>query len=1085
MKLAACILTLLSFAAAGAAAPLDLVVRASMDGTDLLVERRLDWRALGLDPARVRVEENGRPLPAQVEPDRVIFRLPGPTRAGQTRRVTLCAGEPAPAPDEGVRVEAEGGAIHVDNGVTVVEHTPAKNGGLPAKILFKHTGRSEDSFAWNDRVYDKGAQRGYSLNLDKAPALRVVSRGPLVAVVETSARYVDATGRAPESAPRATYRFRYAAGSPLVRVEAHIQQETAFGWSELHFVELNTKALNFPRWMLAQPDASGTFTNSEKGATGRWGAMLNDREAIGLRAGKAMIYDGHKGYGNYLHGDWLGWYTTRWQFAGWLYLGPADDGLSSLRKALGEAEGGITTALSAPAIEARMEALGKRTDGIRGAGAALARWHLGQARASMATATSLQPAGEELDRVERSLKTKPAGKAGAVVEDDSILLCAANAEVALAFARNGNAVAVKSLFDAAGGREFAREVDANDGLWQLTFRPADFSAAKAVVVSPGETPCAWSTSRSSSGVEIHLTWKGIPVGEEAGAADVTVKVRVPDRGGLTEWRIRVANRSRQLGLWQVDFPRIANLTVSREGALAVPMGWGQLYKDATRAGHYDGSYPNGWATMQFASLFDGGRAVYLAAHDGQAHHKRLVTRPRPDSDALSFAVAQYPDSMAAPGTAYESPYPVVVGTHAGDWFDAAKIYRAWAMKESAWFPKLPLAGNPAVPEWLKQNPLWCCSGGDPKNVVKNVTAFREFFGMPIGFHWYSWHQIPFDDHYPEYFPPKEGFADAVAQLKAKGVHVMPYINGRLFDSRTDSWKNENAQDYCALSDKGEKYVEVYGSKVPLSPMCPATPYWQEKVAGIVERLVGECGVSGVYIDQIGAAGTAPCFNPKHAHGAGGSASWVPGYREMLTLTRRKMRAKDPQSFLTTEDAAEPYQGGIDAFLMCNQTRGGLVPMYPAVYGGRALTFGRYLFDSDAKASAPMITKLGEMFTFGAQLGWIDAFILRYPKEAGYLKRLAETRLAAAKYLALGEMLRPPVIETAAPPVKTTWNLWKSEFPIEFPAVIGSAWRADDGSVALVLTNLTEQKVRFRWQHEGKRAEGEIEGLSAAVVKREK
>ena len=60
-----------------------------------------------------------------------------------------------------------------------------------------------------------------------------------------------------------------------------------------------------------------------------------------------------------------------------------------------------------------MEALGKRTDGIRGAGAALARWHLGQARASMATATSLQPAGEELDRVERSLKTKPAGKAGA------------------------------------------------------------------------------------------------------------------------------------------------------------------------------------------------------------------------------------------------------------------------------------------------------------------------------------------------------------------------------------------------------------------------------------------------------------------------------------------------------------------------------------------------------------------------------------------------------------------------------------------------------------------------------------------------
>lgn len=1071
---------LLALATAASAQSVTLGVRFDGDRTDALVQRALDWKALGLNPANVQVAEGGKLLPSQPLPDAILFRLPGLTPAGALRQVVVRAGAPAPAEADGIRVTEADGVITVENAFYAVEHAPGKNGGLPCRFTFKNTGRSEDSFANNDRLYDHGALRGYSVRDDKAPVVRVLSRGPLAAVVEVKARYLAADGTAPDSAPHATYRFRYAAGSPLVRVELRAEQEKPFSWSEFHFIELNTRSLSFPRWVLGGPDAAGTFADTQKSVRGRWGALVNDREAIGLQAGGVTIYDGYKGYGNYLHGDWTSWGDLQLDTAGWLYLGPADEGLAAMRQALAQAAGRTTVALVSPEVETKLAALGQRAAKAAGPAGVLARWHLEKARAGLLTASDLEPAGKEMAQVENYLKPKP-GAQSVVVEKSADRLCAANDALALAFERAEGTIRLGSLYDGAGGRDFARTIQGAGGLWELAFRPPDFAAAKEVVVQPGTAPAEWAAQPGAAGTDIRLTWRGLDVGEDKGAADVTVTVHVPRKGSQTEWRIKVENRSEKLGLWSVTFPRIANLTVSPAGGLAAPQGWGQLYQDPTRTGGYTGDYPNGWATMQFASLFDGGHALYLAAHDGAAIHKRLVFTPQPEKDALAFSVVQFPEAMAAPGRPYESPYPVVLATHAGDWYDSARLYRAWAMEHSTWFPRVPLVKNKDVPEWLKQNPVWCQTGGDPKNVVAGVLQFREFFGVPIGFHWYSWHQIPFDDHYPEYFPPKEGFKEAVAQLKAAGVHVMPYINGRLFDSRTDSWRNDDAQAFCDLSEKGEKYVEVYGSKVPLSPMCPTTPYWQGKISGIVERLVGEYGVSGVYIDQIGAAGVVPCFNPKHPHGAGDAAGWVPGYRELLTKTRAKMRAKDPQSFLTTEDAAEPYQGKIDAFLMCNQTRGGLIPMYPAVYGGRTLTFGRYLFDSDLKASAPFVTKMGQMFVFGAQLGWLGPFVLNYPKEAGYMKRLVQTRVVATRYLALGEMLRPPVLETDAPPVKCNWDLWGTTFPIEFPAVIGSAWRAPDGSKALVVTNMTEQPVKLRWRAEGRSGTTDVEALGAKVI----
>jgi len=610
--------------------------------------------------------------------------------------------------------------------------------------------------------------------------------------------------------------------------------------------------------------------------------------------------------------------------------------------------------------------------------------------------------------------------------------------------------------------------------WQIEFRDSSRSSENIIIVDNIEAESFACPSPNP----LVYQWINIDLGGESGVLDIIVQYK---SGEYPEWRIQVNNRSQEYGIWRVNFPRIS-LTASEAGELAVPMGWGSLHKNPTQTGKYRGDYPNGWCTMQFAALCEGGEGLYLATHDAEAYRKEFVFQPIPDESRLVFEVIHYPEEMGVSGKDFELPYPVVIKPFHGNWIDAAKIYRGWAQEHSNWFPEQPLESGGNPPQWLKKIALWCQASGAPEDVVPRVLRFAEYFQVPIAVHWYSWHQIPFDDHYPEYFPAKVGFKEAVEELHQAGIYVMPYINGRLFDSTTDSWRNESAEDFCSISADGEKYVEVYGSKVPLSPMCPATSYWQDKITEIVERLVCEFKVDGVYIDQIGAAGPKPFFNSQHPHPLGSGDFWVKGYRQMLQKVRERIKACNPDSMLTTEDAAEPYSGLLDAYLMCNQTRSDLIPMYPAVYGGRNLTFGRYIFPDDAKTSLPFITKVAQMFIFGAQMGWLDAWILDYPEEAEYLKELSQARLKALKYLAYGELIHPPVIENDLPLIETQWPLWGTDYPIKMPVVIGSAWKAVDGSIGLAFTNMSEETQRFRWKLEKYSLTGEevMAGRSALL-----
>ncbi len=497
----------------------------------------------------------------------------------------------------------------------------------------------------------------------------------------------------------------------------------------------------------------------------------------------------------------------------------------------------------------------------------------------------------------------------------------------------------------------------------------------------------------------------------------------------------------------VTFPIIGR---TGSGTAYVPRGYGKAIPWERRE-TFSATYPSHGCTMQFIAIDLGRVSLYVGFHDPRACTKILEFRPE-EGPVIScrFPV---PD-MSRPKTRFILPFKSVLASIRGDWYDVSRYYRRWAVLQS-WSSRGSLSTAPR-PVRLSKIVLWLQINGDPDEIVDAALRFQQFFQVPVGVHWYCWHQIPFDDGYPEYFPPKQGFQAAVRELSEAGIVIMPYTNARLWDPKTDSWHREGASSAATKDEEMRPYVETYGSKVPLTPMCPVTSLWRRKVRSVVTRLA-RCGVHGVYLDQIGAAPPRLCFDAGHGHPLGGGSWWIDGYRSLIDGVRRAAERIDPDFFLTTESNAEPWIDRIDALLMCNSTEGDLVPIFPAVYGDMTLMFGAYIFRRDLEDSWAFRTKVSQMFLWGVQLGWLGPEILekRFSREARYLKELAHAYLRGQRFLRDGVMLRPPMVEGNVGEVRTHWELWGRSWSIRMPSALASCWMAPDGNIGVAVCNMAD------------------------------
>ena len=280
-----------------------------------------------------------------------------------------------------------------------------------------------------------------------------------------------------------------------------------------------------------------------------------------------------------------------------------------------------------------------------------------------------------------------------------------------------------------------------------------------------------------------------------------------------------------------------------------------------------------------------------------------------------------------------------------------------------------------------------------------------------------------------------------------GIHVVPYINGRIFDKGTGTWGTvgaaaaaKRATPAVVSEQQLSTYEESYGSEAKFAVMCPASKSWQTTIAEVVDKLTNTYGVDGVYIDQIAAAGPAPCWDPSHNHSLGGGDHWVSGYTAMLDMARH-FAGND--KVLLTEANAEPFMGrGINLFLTLTGFASGsfpsaptggttpanvIVPAFQSVYGGYVLPMGAEFFRNDFLPDPDVFAaKVAVQFVFGAQLGWFslggrdnqnpamgiyDLLLSHeYDDEIRYLKDLSVAKTTAKAWFNHGRAMRPlPIV----------------------------------------------------------------------------
>lgn len=656
--------------------------------------------------------------------------------------------------------------------------------------------------------------------------------------------------------------------------------------------------------------------------------------------------------------------------------------------------------------------------------------------------------------------------------------------------------ALIALTDHATGEEYLTR-NAAGALWLLDLGTGD----PRTTIAPADAG-EFRTEPAGAAGGRRLIWSGFGV---EGAPDLRVTVTIePDREDATTWwRISVSGLG-TLGVEQVRFPRIVG--IPRLGAreeLAVPQWMGQRTRDPRgqfagpdgRGARREWAYPGNMAMQVMALYVPGGPGLYLASDDTLAYRKTVAWWGE-EGGLLSYEVVQALSDPEAPKDVWIQPFASIIGTFRGDWFTAVERYRAWGTRQHwARNSRLNLG---LVPGWLRDTGMWVWNRGRSPGVLPPAVALREELGLPVSVFWHWWHAGPYDTSFPDYLPPREGadaFTRAVRAAQASDVHMITYMNMRLWCTGTPSWTAEGAERWAVKGRDGQVPREVYNIFDPqaCAPMDVTTEFWRNKYAGLADTVLNHYGVDGIYMDQ--AVLSLTCWDAAHGHPVGGGNYWMGGV-EALTRDIRRRAASGPELLLAGEGAGEAWLPSLDLMLTLQVSQERYsnpasgwepIPMFQAAYHDFGITYGSYSsltmppYDDlwpDSTAPAEPLKLLDESFqrqfyleqarsfAWGLQptiANFRPSHLTDRPRETAYMMRLARVRSRALEWLLYGTFVRTPALEVPEVDVRLSRvSIYAAQrtgpqvSDGRYPGALAGAWRARDGSVAVAVASILEE-----------------------------
>lgn len=563
----------------------------------------------------------------------------------------------------------------------------------------------------------------------------------------------------------------------------------------------------------------------------------------------------------------------------------------------------------------------------------------------------------------------------------------------------------------------------------------------------------------------------------------------PDKHRIS-WNTTLVNKSDRWSVTAITYPSC--LAQGYETCFA-PVGSGSLIHDFNKRSHtFRGKYPTGVkVNMAYTALYNPQsmeetaiNGLYMGIHDPDGTPKFINLTGAALSNCTMLQVDCTPDYQKHPGNSFTLPGRMVWQCFSGDWFDATQIYRSFVFSQAKWLS--PLRGRPDTPDWMRNCPVWIMhfmpnenpdanpfpttlrekySDENPDDWYRLAVRFREEIGVPVTYHLYNWHWVPFNNDNPHYFPPHHDLKEGMRALKAADIRAIPYIAGYswdMCDDRGDDYRfQQEALPATAKNPEGDPIYSSYASTEPtgqavrFARMCPTTTVWKNELSQIVRRLSEDYGMDGIYLDVVSTA-YEMCCDESHLHAPGLSSFWWKAYRELI----EGLRSVAPEDFaFVSESTSEVYSGMLDGYLSWTWMQTDGVPAHSSIYGGRTAIFGRVITHNKRDDADYFRFQVAQSLVFGQQLGWIHPEIVKDTVQFPFLKKMAAIRWDHREFFTEAQMLRPPVVEGDVPALDCEgWlraQIWNHE-----KMVVSGAWEDTCGNRKLFVVNAADRSAEF-------------------------
>lgn len=682
--------------------------------------------------------------------------------------------------------------------------------------------------------------------------------------------------------------------------------------------------------------------------------------------------------------------------------------------------------------------------------------------------------------------------------------------------------ALVGILDQASAYQFSHDDQAPRRLFRLALR---LQAGRELewLDSSSASHCTWESTALPSGSQLSLTVDGF-----AGRAlSVVVEIRLAHDSPLSVWHATVRNPG-AASVYQLTCPIVSGLFKVGAGVpddtIVTPRhGEGMLFRepfpvcdrlplkagagpDTPQAGigELHATYPGGLA-MQMMLYYNQQAGLYLATHDSGQHVKSFDLGQIADWGPYPLLSVSHlcGEAMGAP---VSFSYDTILGVFHGDWYDGAAIYKAWATQQ--WWCEKKLAERD-IASWMRSGfAVFEMSNYHLPNVrllhsmdqiAEVVNSLSSEAGVPLlalvfNFEGKGGWTGPIG-----FFPPREGeepFRRAMEKLQAVGNRGFLYIPGGNwyiaigYEPPFDSWPEFEATgraNAIMAADLAVRILKWYpgweGAR-----LCPGTEFTDDLTASLVLGCI-ERGAPVVQIDNFPICTAEACYDPSHNHLPGYGPWWSEAWNRILADTRRRSKALNPESALSSEGISENFIPYLD---MYDQRAGNMeyfghwqagdplggetIPLFNFVYNEYIGSYCAAYPECNRPEVLYWTRCLGKSLVQGVVPtgGWY------YPEPdelnpvtTGFFKKVA--RAAGREcwpYLMFGDMLRPPTIDV--PRIRAPylpWTYGESLDParlhfVEDAAVQHSAWRGPDGTIGYVFVNVSEEAVDFSVELEG-------------------